>query len=189
MRGKRDEVSPLAAQNLDPAERPSESLLLQAVKTQRHQEAAIPMGARRDPRSEEHTSELQSPYDLVCRLLLEKKKSMTNTRATSTSPVPAHPPPPTSPPHTTPPPSPYTTLFRSRCGANGTRSLHWRRKIWIPPSAHRNRCFFKPSKLNGIRKQRFRWALGGIQDRKSTRLNSSHRTISYAVFCLKKKSQ
>src|SRR5437867_6867647 len=26
------------------------------------------------PRSEEHTSELQSPYDLVCRLLLEKKK-------------------------------------------------------------------------------------------------------------------
>src|SRR5437867_6221358 len=30
---------------------------------------------RRDaPRSEEHTSELQSPYDLVCRLLLEKKK-------------------------------------------------------------------------------------------------------------------
>src|SRR5207248_11347501 len=29
------------------------------------------------PRSEEHTSELQSPYDLVCRLLLEKKKKKT----------------------------------------------------------------------------------------------------------------
>src|SRR5437867_8961980 len=29
----------------------------------------------RQERSEEHTSELQSPYDLVCRLLLEKKKS------------------------------------------------------------------------------------------------------------------
>src|SRR5438094_4171804 len=29
---------------------------------------------RSDRRSEEHTSELQSPYDLVCRLLLEKKK-------------------------------------------------------------------------------------------------------------------
>src|SRR5207248_8687230 len=28
-------------------------------------------------RSEEHTSELQSPYDLVCRLLLEKKKNKT----------------------------------------------------------------------------------------------------------------
>src|SRR5207248_11767059 len=30
--------------------------------------------ARHHLRSEEHTSELQSPYDLVCRLLLEKKK-------------------------------------------------------------------------------------------------------------------
>src|SRR5438094_5777444 len=29
-------------------------------------------------RSEEHTSELQSPYDLVCRLLLEKKKKNNN---------------------------------------------------------------------------------------------------------------
>src|SRR5437867_6622616 len=33
-------------------------------------------------RSEEHTSELQSPYDLVCRLLLEKKKKKkTNTNS------------------------------------------------------------------------------------------------------------
>src|SRR5207248_6492287 len=30
-------------------------------------------------RSEEHTSELQSPYDLVCRLLLEKKKTAFDT--------------------------------------------------------------------------------------------------------------
>src|SRR5437762_9038202 len=30
---------------------------------------------------------------------------------------------------------------------------------------------------------------GGLLDRKSTRLNSSHRCISYAVFCLKKKSK
>src|SRR5207248_6046245 len=30
-------------------------------------------------RSEEHTSELQSPYDLVCRLLLEKKKKKQST--------------------------------------------------------------------------------------------------------------
>src|SRR5437867_8240633 len=29
---------------------------------------------------------------------------------------------------------------------------------------------------------------GAVTDRKSTRLNSSHRTISYAVFCLKKKT-
>src|SRR5207248_7266519 len=31
--------------------------------------------------------------------------------------------------------------------------------------------------------------IGGSRDRKSTRLNSSHRTISYAVFCLKKKNR
>src|SRR5256885_4368486 len=31
------------------------------------------------PRSEEHTSELQSPCNLVCRLLLEKKKTLHNT--------------------------------------------------------------------------------------------------------------
>src|SRR5256885_11993723 len=31
------------------------------------------------PRSEEHTSELQSPCNLVCRLLLEKKKHIVNT--------------------------------------------------------------------------------------------------------------
>src|SRR5574341_515193 len=38
--------------------------------------ALVPGEARgRCPRSEEHTSELQSPTNLVCRLLLEKKKS------------------------------------------------------------------------------------------------------------------
>src|SRR5438094_3810240 len=35
-------------------------------------------------RSEEHTSELQSPYDLVCRLLLEKKKKSSVSTASST---------------------------------------------------------------------------------------------------------
>src|SRR5256885_10276537 len=38
----------------------------------RHRYAGPPGGSR--PRSEEHTSELQSPCNLVCRLLLEKKK-------------------------------------------------------------------------------------------------------------------
>src|SRR5256885_13029541 len=33
-----------------------------------------------DPRSEEHTSELQSPCNIVCRLLLEKKKTATFTK-------------------------------------------------------------------------------------------------------------
>src|SRR5207248_8846433 len=39
--------------------------------------SASPRTGRR--RSEEHTSELQSPYDLVCRLLLEKKKTHIHT--------------------------------------------------------------------------------------------------------------
>src|SRR5438094_5242296 len=59
--------------------------------------AARSRGARRSrggsprerARSEEHTSELQSPYDLVCRLLLEKKKnkqlySRVNCKTTTT---------------------------------------------------------------------------------------------------------
>src|SRR2546426_6330467 len=37
-----------------------------------------PAPGRSDPRSEEHTSELQSPCNLVCRLLLEKKKKQKN---------------------------------------------------------------------------------------------------------------
>src|SRR5262245_64354208 len=40
--------------------------------------------SRRLSRSEEHTSELQSLRHLVCRLLLEKKKKMTNTTMTAT---------------------------------------------------------------------------------------------------------
>src|SRR5437867_9204890 len=38
-----------------------------------------------DVRSEEHTSELQSPYDLVCRLLLEKKNKVERDDAYGTA--------------------------------------------------------------------------------------------------------
>src|SRR5256885_5681264 len=41
-------------------------------------------------RSEEHTSELQSPCNLVCRLLLEKKKKTRRTDANSSPPPAAH---------------------------------------------------------------------------------------------------
>src|SRR5438552_8671494 len=41
---------------------------------------------KEDARSEEHTSELQSPDDLVCRLLLEKKKHTILTTTTSKYP-------------------------------------------------------------------------------------------------------
>src|SRR5437867_8241830 len=44
-------------------------------------------------RSEEHTSELQSPYDLVCRLLLEKKKIKEQTRNVSVEVDLIHQPP------------------------------------------------------------------------------------------------
>src|SRR5258708_12266661 len=55
--------------------------------------------SRATARSEEHTSELQSPDHLVCRLLLEKKKkSRRQHRPASEDPCHA-----TQPPHTTPP--------------------------------------------------------------------------------------
>src|SRR6266516_5990355 len=41
-----------------------------------------PCRRRSDRRSEEHTSELQSPYDLVCRLLLEKKNKQHHYKRT-----------------------------------------------------------------------------------------------------------
>src|SRR5207244_7788040 len=44
--------------------------------------ALLELGAGFHPRSEEHTSELQSPDHLVCRLLLEKKKKDKNTQKT-----------------------------------------------------------------------------------------------------------
>src|SRR5438094_5224096 len=49
-------------------------------------------GTLRD-RSEEHTSELQSPYDLVCRLLLEKKKKSNQHPARRTKTLHASPRP------------------------------------------------------------------------------------------------
>src|SRR2546426_619461 len=68
---------------------------------------------------------------------------------------------------------PYTTLFRSRLG----RDLQVRR--------HR---FREPHRLAAQEAREQKLVDRGRQrDRKSTRLNSSHLVISYAVFCLKKK--
>src|SRR5258708_12139007 len=53
---------------------------------------------REKSRSEEHTSELQSPDHLACRLLLEKKKTPT---AAPDSILPPHTPSPTPPSHLT----------------------------------------------------------------------------------------
>src|SRR5207248_4758935 len=49
------------------------------------------VGHRARHRSEEHTSELQSPYDLVCRLLLEKKKKKNPNKPTRQATQPSLP--------------------------------------------------------------------------------------------------
>src|SRR5438094_5061804 len=67
---------------------------------------------------------------------------------------------------------PYTTLFRS----HGAYESALRAQVVDDLREHRGR-----SRTRGPR--------CCPRDRKSTRLNSSHRTISYAVFCLKKKKK
>src|SRR5688500_19960423 len=46
----------------------------------RRRRSGCPTGRRQHARSEEHTSELQSPCNLVCRLLLEKKNKKTKKK-------------------------------------------------------------------------------------------------------------
>src|SRR4051794_41334666 len=53
-------------------------------------DCALARGVRREQRSEEHTSELQSPVHLVCRLLLEKKKEQRSEEHTSELQSPVH---------------------------------------------------------------------------------------------------
>src|SRR2546430_8459098 len=61
-----------------PEARVAPERLVAPVSRQRADDPAVPNGAG-DPRLEEHTSELQSQSNLVCRLLLEKKKKKKNT--------------------------------------------------------------------------------------------------------------
>src|SRR5258708_24848026 len=79
---------------------------------------------------------------------------------------------------------PYTTLFRS----GGKPRLHFLEPVRIAVAAG----FQKRAPHHAEGAQAVENGLGkagGLsdQDRKSTRLNSSHQIISYAVFCLKKK--
>src|SRR2546426_9012394 len=76
---------------------------------------------------------------------------------------------------------PYTTLFRS------PGSCHGRRR---PTSAWRERARTADTQrvAQELRRHRSRSSCA-TRDRKSTRLNSSHLVISYAVFCLKKKKK
>src|SRR3712207_8618604 len=78
---------------------------------------------------------------------------------------------------------PYTTLFRSRVPL----------QRWVPLSrprmAHaRGMLVRHPVRADRIQGGAAERRPEGSEDRKSTRLNSSHANISYAVFCLKKKN-
>src|SRR5690242_21148895 len=82
---------------------------------------------------------------------------------------------------------PYTTLFRSR-GGEGRVEAQVRRngRGGVPP--RRRPAQSRPDVAgHGFAPGRYRQ--GRARDRKSTRLNSSHMSISYAVFCLKKKKK
>src|SRR3712207_8629039 len=69
---------------------------------------------------------------------------------------------------------PYTTLFRSLAGGD---------RVILSPD-------FPSVRLKVKRLELIQFAaMLEVEDRKSTRLNSSHANISYAVFCLKKKKK
>src|SRR5947209_10991692 len=86
---------------------------------------------------------------------------------------------------------PYTTLFRSRRAPEGsgacsypscsTEDLVMRTTYDFAPLWRSTIGF---DRFLDLESDRIRWKI----DRKSTRLNSSHANISYAVFCLKKKN-
>src|SRR3712207_6990391 len=78
---------------------------------------------------------------------------------------------------------PYTTLFRSVAGQRpdlGAKKRLMSRAATLRPITRmiRTRAAVQARSVANC---------GGTPDRKSTRLNSSHANISYAVFCLKKK--
>src|SRR5438874_6265196 len=81
---------------------------------------------------------------------------------------------------------PYTTLFRSHIGPY--RTMKPLAEVW---GAGRARYVLEgPAQAAHHAAGMTSWDWSGAQgDRKSTRLNSSHVEISYAVFCLKKKKE
>src|SRR2546426_7727008 len=86
---------------------------------------------------------------------------------------------------------PYTTLFRSQPVAPARMRQREEFGQVVSVGAHRFRQGFSPARSQVIglcvAPDQQRQPKAGKRDRKSTRLNSSHLVISYAVFCLKKK--
>src|SRR5688572_15110455 len=88
---------------------------------------------------------------------------------------------------------PYTTLFRSFLTTLTLRRPHVTLKAAVSLDGRLGAPGVR-TRLTGaaanrrVHRQRAEVDALGVGDRKSTRLNSSHSQISYAVFCLKKKS-
>src|SRR5690606_39696988 len=89
---------------------------------------------------------------------------------------------------------PYTTLFRSRLRklldlalVHHGDAVGQNQRLFLVV-CHEHRCHAQ-ALLQPPQLQLHGFAELAVQDRKSTRLNSSHVKISYAVFCLKKKSR
>src|SRR3712207_8261966 len=91
---------------------------------------------------------------------------------------------------------PYTTLFRSQAGERvevgrleGELAEFHEVELWnrhVHPVGVMQRVGDRHAHV-GVPEVRQRGPVVQVEDRKSTRLNSSHANISYAVFCLKKK--
>src|SRR3712207_8067805 len=75
---------------------------------------------------------------------------------------------------------PYTTLFRSQLPGAPLEHRHGAHVQGTLP--------VRADEVGVVREADRELAGAGDRDRKSTRLNSSHANISYAVFCLKKKN-
>src|SRR3712207_8419520 len=85
---------------------------------------------------------------------------------------------------------PYTTLFRSRrrVGASVVVAVGGTIAHGLPPSSFTAGCLVRRRSASTAFTSAARSVILAArnEDRKSTRLNSSHANISYAVFCLKK---
>src|SRR2546422_6965984 len=82
---------------------------------------------------------------------------------------------------------PYTTLFRSR---DGPRALADHEPHTVPVEVVAlGAVTARSARVDGAERDDLYWDCVRLVDRKSTRLNSSHGYISYAVFCLKKKNK
>src|SRR2546430_4008096 len=93
---------------------------------------------------------------------------------------------------------PYTTLFRSF--KDGASMMTLGKRLALPLAALAVAALTPPAGMaqsaaedaaypNKPDRLVIPWPPGGSQDRESKRLNSSHRQISYAVFCLEKKKE